>query len=205
MTLKRLNRRTMLFGAAACLSGCSAISALNTASRPMDTYDLAAATGSPDGRHTSRTLLVVRPEAPAAIATDRIMVKPNAQSVTYLPDARWSDELPDLLQTILIQSISGTGRIGYVGRSESGPVPDTVLLVRLDAFNIEVMPDGTFAAVVDIALTALDDSAQSVRATRGFASRARAPDDRPVAVAATFQRILDGLLPAMSDWAIQNA
>ena len=205
MTTSLLNRRTMLLGATSTLGGCSAVSALNSAAEPVNTYDLTAVSGSLDGRRTSRTLLVVRPDASAVIATDRIMVKPDAQSVTYLPDARWSDELPALFQSLLIRSISGTGRIGYVGRSESGPVPDTVLLVRLDAFNIEVMSDTAFDAVIDIALTALNDRDQTVRTARSFARRMRAPDNQPVVIVATFQELLDDLLPDMSNWAVQNA
>ena len=58
----------MLLGATSTLGGCSAVSALNSAAEPVNTYDLTAVSGSLDGRRTSRTLLVVRPDASAVIA-----------------------------------------------------------------------------------------------------------------------------------------
>ena len=132
MNPQMLSRRLMVMGAAATLSGCSALSSLNRAATPLDTYELTPAPGATGGGKSSRTLVVARPDAPASIATDRILIKPTARSITYLPDGRWSDEVPLLVQSLLIRSISGTGRLGYVGQSENGPVPDLALLVRVD-------------------------------------------------------------------------
>lgn len=205
MSPMTMTRRAALLSGISALGGCSAVSVLNSASQPLATYDLSPAAGAKSGRRTSRTLLIARPEAPASIAADRIMVKPDALSITYLPDARWADELPLVLQFLLIRSIAGTGRIGYVGRGEGGPAPDTALLVRIDAFQVEATPAGAFEAAVDITLTALNDRDQRVIATRAFARTARAADDRPPSIVAAFQSILDDLLPEMSDWVLERA
>lgn len=202
---KNLTRRIALMGAVSALGGCSALAALNSAAQPLDTYDLAPVTGAKTGRRTSRTLLVARPEASAAIASDRIMVKPDAVSITYLPDARWTEELPLVMQSLLVRSISGTGRLGYVGRSDGGPVPDTALLVRMDAFHVEVSAGGAMQVVVDIALTLINDRDQRVIATRTFAQSAPTSSDSPAAIVAAFQSVLDVTLPVMADWAIQRS
>lgn len=201
----KLTRRLAMLGAMTALGGCSAVAALNSAAQPLDTYDLAPAAGATGGRRSSRTLLVARPEASAAIGTDRIMVKPDATSVTYLPDARWSDELPAVFQSLLVRSISGTGRLGYVGRSEGGPIANTALLVRMDAFEVRVLGEGSFEVVVDIALTLLDDRTQRVTGTRSFAQTAVAVDDSPTAIVTAFQSVLDVLLPEMANWAAGRA
>ena len=200
-----MTRRFAMLGAISALSGCSAVAALNSAAQPLDTYDLAPAAGAAGGRRSSRTLLVARPEASAAIASDRIMVKPDATSVTYLPDARWSDELPAVFQSLLVQSISGTGRLGYVGRSEGGPIANTALLVRMDAFEVRVLGEGQFQVVVDVALTMLDDRSQRVTASRSFSQTAIATDDSPTAIVTAFQSVLDAVLPEMADWAASRA
>ena len=205
MTLVKISRRIALLGGISALGGCSAVSALNSAAVPLDTFDLLPAAGTTTGRRTSHSLLVALPQAPAAIASERIVVKPDPASITYLPGARWSDEAPVLLQSLLIRSIAATGRIGYVGRSEGGPVPDTALLVRMDAFEVNVTPDGTMLAVVDIALTVLNDSNQNVIANRSFSQSAAADSDAPGAIVAAFQAALNGLLPAMADWAMRYA
>ncbi len=200
-----LTRRATFLGAASLLGGCSAISALDAASRPLDTYDLSPAAGTTNGPRASATLLIARPEAAAPIATDRLMIRPSSAAVTYLPDARWSDDLPVVVQSVLIRSISGTGRIGYVGRTDGGPVPDTVLLVRIDAFEVTVTATDTFVARVDITLTALDDRTQTVRTTRTFTQTTPVPNATPTAVVAAFQSIINVLAPAMADWAVASA
>ena len=205
MPTANLTRRSALLGMTMALGGCSAVSALNSAAQALDTYDLVPVPGSSAGRRSGATLLVARPETPGALATDRIMIKPDPRSITYLPDARWSDELPLVVQSLLIRSISGTGRIGYVGQSDGGPVPDTALLVRVDAFQVAVTADQLFEITVDIALTLLSDADQRVIATRSFSQSTKARDDSPATIVAAFQQVLDVVLPAMADWVVQRA
>ena len=200
-----LTRRFVLLAAMPALAGCSAVSALNAAAEPIDTFDLAPVAGSRTGRRTSRTLLVATPEAPAAIASDRILIRPTPAAITYLPDARWSDDLTRVVQSLLIRSISGTTRIGYVGQADGGPVPDTALLVRIDAFEARVRPDTSIEITIDIALTLLDDRDQRVVATRSFVRTTRAADDSAAAIVAAFQSVLDVILPVMADWVVAAA
>lgn len=202
--IARLTRRGALLGAVSALGGCGALAALDTAARPLATYDLAPAPGSRSGPNSRRTLLVALPEASAAIATDRLMVKPDAASITYLPDARWSDELPVVLQSLLVRSISATGRVGYVGRSGGGPIPDMALLVRIDGFHVTVTPAGGVEALVDLNLTLIRDRDQRVVASRRFNQAAPAQSDRPADIVAAFQAVLDQLLPAAADWTLQR-
>ncbi|WP_254694053.1 ABC-type transport auxiliary lipoprotein family protein [Sulfitobacter sp. SK012] len=199
-----LTRRIALLGAVCSVSGCSAISSLNTAAKPLDTYDLRPVSGSQAGGRKSRTLLVAQPQATAALATDRIMIKPDPASITYLPDARWSDELPAVVQSLLIRSISQTGRIAYVGRSDAGPIPDKALLVRIDAFEVGILADGRFEVQVGLDLTIISDGDQRVVATRRFSQSSVVSSDDPKLIVAAFQTVLNDLLPNMSNWAIQR-
>ncbi|EKE44878.1 hypothetical protein OCGS_0913 [Oceaniovalibus guishaninsula JLT2003] len=202
MTIPSLTRRAALLGAAASLGGCNAISSLNAAATVLDTYDLVPPAAPTQTRRSGQTLLVARPVAPAALTSDRILVRPTPVSVTYLPEARWSDEVPALLQTLLVRSIAATGGVGYVGPSEGGPVPDRALLGRIDAFEIDVR-DGAMIATVDFDLTLLRDRDQSLIASRGFRLSAPAVNDTPLAVVAAFQRIVDDLLPQAADWVVR--
>ncbi|SEN55727.1 cholesterol transport system auxiliary component [Loktanella fryxellensis] len=205
MTHTILTRRMALLGGVALLGGCSALSALDAAAVPLDTYDLQPTPGATTGPRSAATLLVTLPEAAAPLSTDRLMIRPQPASITYLPDARWSDTLPIVIQSILIRSIAGTGRVGFVGRTDGGPVPDRVLLVRIDRFEVAVTAPDTFTAQVDITLTAIDDRTQAVIGGRTFAQMARATDASPAAVVAAFQRTMDVLTPAMADWAVGTA
>jgi cholesterol transport system auxiliary component len=133
------------------------------------------------------------------------MIRPSAAAVTYLPEARWSDDLPAVIQSLLIRSIAGTGRIGYVGRTDGGPVADTVLLVRIDRFEVEATDVDTFEVAVSIALTALNDRTQAVKSSRSFTQSVFAQDTTPVTIVAAYQSVIDVLAPAMADWAISQA
>ncbi|SFS55096.1 cholesterol transport system auxiliary component [Sulfitobacter marinus] len=200
--MQTITRRAALLGAVSTLSGCAAISSINSAAAPLDTFDLHPVAGSTSGGRRSRTLLVARPQASAALATDRIMIKPGAASVTYLPDARWVDELPAVLQSLLIRSISGTGRIAYVGRSDAGPIPDKALLVRIDAFEVNALDGGTFDVTVDLDLTLINDSNQRVVASRRFTKTTLVASDDVAEIVGAFQSVLNDLLPEMADWAV---
>jgi cholesterol transport system auxiliary component len=202
--MTHLTRRMALVGAICSLGGCSAISSLNASAEALDTYDLQPAAGSVTGGRIPRTLQVALPQAPAALVSDRIMIKPDAVSITYLPDARWSDEVPALLQTLLVRSIAATGRAAYVGSAGSGPVPDKALLVRIDAFEVVVSNEGTFTAQVDFDLSVINDRDQRVVGTRRFSQSQQVVDDTPASIVSGFQALMDGVLPAMSDWAIRQ-
>ncbi|WP_299359816.1 ABC-type transport auxiliary lipoprotein family protein [uncultured Paracoccus sp.] len=204
MTIRHLSRRAALLGAVASLSGCSALSALSGSRTALDTFDLAPASGTVTGSRSSRTLVVARPEAPAAIATDRILVRPDPRSVTYLPGARWSDDVPLLLQSLLIRSVAGTGRIGYVGQVENGPLAERVLLARIDAFQIEADPARNLIARVDMELFLLNDVDQTLIASRRVAGSAPAASDSAPAVVAAIQAVMDELLPAIADWVVRS-
>ena len=197
-----LTRRGALLGALCALSGCSAITSINAATKPLNTYDLRPAAGSKKGRRTSRTLLVARPQASAALTTDRMMIKPDAASITYLPDARWSDEIPAMVQSLLIRSISETGRVAYVGRSDAGPIPDKALLVRIDGFEVIALADDIFEVQVDFDLTIINDKDQRVVGSRRFSQSQQIASDNPKEIVATFQTVLNELLPEMTNWTI---
>lgn len=198
-----LTRRLAILGAAATLGGCSALSSLNDAATPIDTYDLAPAPATSSGGGSGRTMLVARPDAPAGIATDRIMVRSGPAAITYLPDARWADDLPAVVQSLLVRSIAGTGRMGYVGPSEGGPVPDLALLARVDHFEVDVAGEAAQVRIA-ISLTMLRDRDQSVLRTRAFFGRAIAASDLPADVIAAFQSVLDRMLPEMAAWATRG-
>ena len=153
-----------------------------------------------DGDQVSYDLLVVAPDAPAVLATDRMLIRPTPQTVAYLPDARWSDDVPRLLQSLLVQTLCGTGRIGYVGTPGSGPVPDVALLLRLDRFEVEA--GQTLRAVLSFQATLLRDRDQRVIASRRFAGNTVLANDNAATVAAGFQALIGETLPATADWVL---
>lgn len=199
-----LSRRFFLLGTLG-LPGCAALNTLNDAATPLATFALQPVSVATQRARSSRTMLVLEPTAPAAIATDRILIKPQPLSVTYLPDARWADAVPQMLQSILIQSLADSGAIGFVGAQGAGPVPDTVLLTRIDAFEVNVLADGTYQVQVSLDLTVLRDRDQRVLGSRRSAQSLTISNDRPEVISQAFQQLLNDLLPAAVAWVASTA
>lgn len=194
-----ISRRVLTLGLLA-MPGCTALDTLNQAATPRDTYELQPSQSATQNRRSTRTLLVLEPTSPAAIASDRILVKQSPLSVTYLPDARWSDDVPNMMQAVLIQSLAASGRIGFVGAQGAGPVPDTVLLTRIDAFGVNVIANGQFQVQIAMELTVLRDRDQRVLGTRRFTRDVTVSSDLPHPITQGFQQGLDVLLPDIVGW-----
>lgn len=199
-----LSRRLFMLGAFA-LPGCSALDFLGPSGPVRDIYELQPINLPARGGRSSRNLMVLMPSAPAAITTDRILIKPDPLTVAYLPEASWSDSVPQMMQSVLIRSLASAGRVGFIGAQGAGPVPDTVLLTRIDAFEVGVLENGGFEARVSIELTVLRDRDQRVLGTRRFANAVALADDQAATIAPVFQQLLDALLPEAAAWVLARA
>ncbi len=200
----QLSRRLFILGLFA-LPGCSALELLSPSGDVRDVYELRPISLPAQTTRSARSMMVLSPAAPAAITTDRILIRQDPLAVTYLPDASWSDSVPDMMQSVLIRSLASAGRIGFVGGQGSGPVPDTVLLTRIDAFEVAVLDDGRFEARISMELTVLRDRDQRVLGTRRFASDLSLADDQARTIARAFQQLLDAILPEAGTWVLARS
>ena len=159
----------LAFAATAMLSGCSALSALSGAATPLDDYDLTAPANPVTARATSsRQLVVELPTAPGALSNDRILIRPHPLQAAYLPDGKWAEDVPVMLQTLLVRSFEDTGAFRYVGRNPLGASGDYALLTELTDFQAEAAPDGK-SATIRLRLTARMIREDDARVTRRHA------------------------------------
>lgn len=163
-------------------------------SRAPETFDLTvpprAKISSPGGRQ----IVVAEPVALQTFESDRILVKSGDGSVSYLPGVQWSDRLPRLLQSRLVQTFENDGRA--VGRSGNGVAADLVLHSDIRFFGIS-LAEGS-QAVVEISAKMVDGNSGRIVAARVFrgAAPAGALDGRIAAQA------LDGAtVPVLQDMA----
>jgi cholesterol transport system auxiliary component len=204
-----LPRRIFLLSGLATfgLGGCSAISALGDATTPLDAYDLAldpALGPRASGGALARSLVVELPEVAGALDTDRILIRPNPLQAQYLPEARWTDPAPQLVQRLLVRNIEDSGALRYVGTRPLGAAGDFALISRLTDFQAEV-------GVVDIVTIRLRLSARLVRetdasviASRVFEATAVAPSTDPLTLVQAFNIAAAILIPQTSRWALST-
>lgn len=198
--------RPFLLAAAitALLPGCSAISALSGAATPLNAYDLNAPAPAVVARGgTSRQLVVELPTAPGALTTDRILIRPHPLQAAYLPDGKWAEETPIMLQTLLVRSFEDSNAFRYVGRRPLGASGDYALLTEVTDFQAEAGPDGKTASI-RLRLTARlvrEDDAQVI-ASRSFTQISAVGSTETLALVEGFNTANQALLADVTKWVL---
>jgi cholesterol transport system auxiliary component len=160
-----LSRRSMLaltvVSAALSLAGCGGGPAPTT-------FDLSAPRERLRRSGGRRAIVVAEPSAIAAFDSERIVVRAANTELTYLPKAQWSDRLPRLVQTRLIQTFENSGRAA-VGRPGDRVAGSYQLLLDIRAFEIR---EATRDAFVEIEVKLVNASSGAVSNARLFAASA---------------------------------
>jgi cholesterol transport system auxiliary component len=201
-TAARIARAAALTLALAGTGGCAAVSALSGAATPLDAYALTPLPGAGGAARGSRHIVVETPTASGAIATDRILVKPNPLQAAYLSGARWVDPAPVMVQTLLVQSLQASGAFRLVGRTSLGLFPDNTLLTEIRAFQAEpVSTDGeAYRVRVALTFTLIRDADGAILASRNVERTAAAPSADPLALAAAFDAAMGAVLGEAVAW-----
>lgn len=142
-----------VFAVAGLASSCALIKSAPT----PETYDISAPrsfSGLQSG--TRAQILVKAPTSLKALNSQNIVVKPTASVITYLKGAQWSDDLPKMVQTKLVETFENTGRSGAVAKPGDGLVIDYQILTAIRAFEVAVNGGGK-TAVIEFSVRLLSD------------------------------------------------
>jgi cholesterol transport system auxiliary component len=177
-----------------CLSLASC--ALAGGSRPPITYDLVAPRSfAGAAKPAPWQLLVYEPTATSALDTSRLMVRPKAGQVSYYKGIAWSDRLPRLVQTRMIETFQNSGAVKAVSPSSG----QYALAAELRAFQIDVS-GGPAAAEIDIFAKLINTSNGRVVATKGFSARVAAKTDSPGDAIAALNQAFTEVLQDTTTW-----
>lgn len=199
------SRRLVLLFVLPFLAGCSALGALGDATTPLDVYDLRAPENAPVARGgpLARDIIVELPTVSGVLDTDRIMIRPDALQAQYLPDVRWGDEVPVLMQTLMVRALENTGGLRYVARRPLAGSGDYAIVTELFDFQAEVTGDDDSAIVVIRMISRLvRESNASIVATRTFVASAGAASTETATLIEAFDRASDQLLIEFADWTL---
>src|SRR5262245_6300645 len=149
------------------LDGCAG-------SAPPTTYDIVASRSfAASPKSVKYQLVVSEPVAGPPLDTNRIMVKPSADTVSYYKGVAWGDRLPRLVQVRMVETIQNSVAVESDGTT-SGDYP---LNTELRSFQIDAS-NGRAAAEVEL-FAKLVNSSGKVVAQKGFSSRVNSPSDEP--------------------------
>lgn len=191
----------------ALLPGCGALSALSDSSDRLDAFTLSPLAATLTPATGTRHLVVELPTAAGALATDRILIKPVPFQAQYLPDGRWTEPAPALVQTLLVASFQNLGGFRLVGRSGAGLMPDYTLMTELLEFQAE--PSGAEAEPLTIRITAnmtlIRESDRRIMATRRFSAASVVATDATSDLVTGFDRGLQVILQEVLRWTVASA
>ena len=196
MTFQSLALVLLLTG----LSGCAALTSVNDASVELDAYTLAPLAVVETATRPVH-LVVQLPTSAGALATDRILIKPSALQAQYLPDGRWTDPAPVLVQTLLLASLQNAGGFQLVDRDGGGLMPDYTLMTEVQDFQAEPSgPEGPVTVRIRVAMTLIRESDLSIAASRQFSATASAASDSTPALIMAFYTALREALTDVVNW-----
>lgn len=178
------------------------LSACGTAAK-NDTFDLSASSlASTDGRSLkNRQILVPEPTALKTLDSENIVVRLSSSEVQYLASSQWSDRLPKLVQSKLVEAFENTGKLGGVGRPGQGLAIDYQVVTDIRSFEIDTKGN---VAVVEISVKILNDRNGTIKAQQSFKAETRSSGSTNAA----FVKSLDGAFAAVSrqivDWTLKS-
>ncbi|MGH8172397.1 MAG: ABC-type transport auxiliary lipoprotein family protein, partial [Rhodanobacteraceae bacterium] len=138
-----------------------------------------------------------------ALNTSHMLVMATPGALESYKAARWSDEMPMLLRSLLIQAFQDSGRITGVGAITSGLHADYSLTIDLYDFETQYR-DGTPTAVIRLNAKLNDYSVNRVRAARTFEVTAPVAGTQAAEAAAAINQALNELLPQMVEWTFEQ-
>jgi phospholipid/cholesterol/gamma-HCH transport system substrate-binding protein len=101
-------------------------------------FSLASATGlaSPPEHAPTWQLVIPEPTTLMGFNTDKILLQPAADESVPLENARWSDNLPVLVQAEILQTFENAGFARSVSRTREGFASNFQLLIDIRRFHV---------------------------------------------------------------------
>lgn len=190
--------RRILAGLALTLGACSVL----PEKPPVALFDLSPPSGDAAADALPLRLAVARPQASGPLASSWILVRPGGGQIEVYPGAQWSEPLPGLVGTVLIEALEADGRIASVERAAAGLARDLELATELRDFQIETTEGAV--AVVRLKASLIDPARGEVVASRLFESRQPAAGREVSAAVAALDLALQRVLSELSDWVVAS-
>ncbi|MFC5755172.1 ABC-type transport auxiliary lipoprotein family protein [Rhizobium sp. GCM10022189] len=188
-----MSRRSWIRGTAIILPLTAALLAGCGTTAKNDTFDLSAANVDGTGPSAkNKQILIADPTALKALNSDQIVIRVSPSEIQYLARAQWSDTLPRMVQSKLVEAFENSGKLGGVGKPGQGLAIDYQVVSDIRSFEIDASSGNK--AVVEISVKILNDRNGTVRAQQVFRATAAAGGDN-----AGFVKGLDRAFTAVTD------
>jgi cholesterol transport system auxiliary component len=178
------------------LAGALALALGACGSAPLLTYDLSAPQERP-ARQIGLQIVVTTPSAVSPLNSDRIVVRSPTMGLTVMPGAQWSAELPDLLQSRIIQAFENARLLKAVGRPSDRLTSDYNLNTEIRRFEIDAAQR---EAVVELVVKFVGDRTGRISAARVFEGRVPSAASNGAEASAALDAALAQVLRELVVW-----
>jgi len=165
------------------ITGVERLTGTGPAAATPIVYDLTAPHDFPAIKKTpSGQFSVAEPTAVLMFDTQKILVRPSGTEGPTFTNAKWSDNIPKLLQARIIQSFENANLLRSVARPMEGLTSSHQLLIDIRSFQLSV--SAAPQAEVEFSAKILGDNGKIVDARIFHASVPATAADAPAAAAA---------------------
>jgi cholesterol transport system auxiliary component len=196
-------RRLVLGAALIGLAGCASL--FTTAPRPL--YRLTAPNDFPPAaRPVTAQISIGVPYAPNAIDTTRIAMSKTPVSLDYLADGDWTDRVPALVQTELIEAFENSRAFKAVGPDSLDLRAD--LVVQGDLRHFEAVYDSASpmpVAWVALAVKLVKMPEQKILAESLITARETASANATPQIVLAFSAATGSVAKQVVAWVLANA
>ena len=199
----RLSRRWLSSIMALAVTGCASLLGLSPAPHlyrvtPKSTYPA-------NLPHPSVQILVDVPLAPAGLDTTRIALSHSAVSIDYFADSEWTDRLPQLVQTALLESFENSRAITAIDRESIGLRADFILKTEIRHFEaLYDSPNGPPVVWVAIIARLVAPSGREIVAQSSFERREQASANEIPRIVVAFDEALGAVIKDIVVWTASN-
>lgn len=179
------------------LSGLLLLSGCGGGATPT-TFDLSAPSNFGRVGGSKAALVIAEPTTVQTLDSDRIIVRDSSGALSFLGGAQWSDRVPKLVQTRLVQTFENASRIAAVSRPGDRITPDLQLITDIRRFTIDT---ASGAAVVEITAKLVGDRTGQVQRAKIFTASVPASASDGAAAAQALDRALSQVLIQIVRWA----
>jgi len=198
----RVSRRCVPSVLALAMAGCATLLGIGP---PPHLYRVTPKSTYPNLPHPAVQLLIDVPLAPAGLDTARIALSRSAISIDYFADSEWTDRLPRLVQTALLESFENSRAITAIDRESIGLRADFILKTEIRHF--EALYDSLNAPpVVWAAIIArlVSSSGREIVAQSSFERRHPAAANEIPQIVLAFDEALGGTMEDIVVWTARN-
>ncbi|MBT3788263.1 MAG: hypothetical protein HN725_01225 [Alphaproteobacteria bacterium] len=151
-------------------------------------------------------LVVENPATSGALATQRIALTHDPVQIEYFGGARWTENAPQLVQTLLVESFENSNKIIAVGRQAIGLRSDFNLKSDLREFQAEYSAEGEPPTIrVRVNSKIIRQPKRQIVASRTFERKVLAESTSMRDVVKAFDKALGKVLKRIVEWTLITA